>query len=568
MTSLTSFSLSFQTWLRGLWPLCLGTAWLLLLFSAADVALGQTAATWRFVKLDLDVAIDPATGQMTVSGEGELDLVAESTDEVVFEIGGSWPTMSYASLVVEGARTTINKIDPSRKHVRLGVAHFDRDQRRGSRAPFRFELQKLKNTFPLAVDARAAVALSGAGWYPLPAGERAASDALPPGTIKFTLPKGWHVVTNGSLVESRTSGSTTTEIYRAGRNHARDFIAAPYKVHRLGSTQGANQLYLLDVPVSPKQLLTEFGKAQMFLTARYGASPYDSYAIAELPNDLVPWYGASAEGFIILRNVMMRSNEELLNNLVHELAHSWWGTALTPFGPGSYLLSEGMASFSGNVFWEAEFGRETAIDILDFGTPSSAPDATTRGYFDLVRAGKDVALADLRSDRGDDYNIAQSKGVWVLRMLRDRLGDERFFEELRRYLEADEPTLEGFRRVFAEKDDSLQAFFSQWLDRSGVPVLDADWNASGNESHPIAGVRIVQKQATPYDLPLEIRLLTRKGVARRTLHLTGRETKVEFDVPGEVVGMTIDPDRKILMWRPEYGEQPRSPSGEEQESGG
>jgi hypothetical protein len=44
------------------------------------------------------------------------------------------------------------------------------------------------------------------------------------------------------------------------------------------------------------------------------------------------------------------------------IASSWWGNKAAPSGLGSYLLKEGMASFSGMAFFETVYGRERAVE--------------------------------------------------------------------------------------------------------------------------------------------------------------------------------------------------------------
>jgi hypothetical protein len=111
----------------------------------------------------------------------------------------------------------------------------------------------------------------------------------------------------------------------------------------------------------------------------------------------------------------MKTEEGLLGNMVHELAHSWWGNKVVPEGPGEYLLDEGMASFSGMSFFEATYGRKRTIEQNEFGSPTGSPDATIYGYMQIWRAGKDVPISQLKSGVGDHYNISQTKGVWALR---------------------------------------------------------------------------------------------------------------------------------------------------------
>jgi hypothetical protein len=159
------------------------------------------------------------------------------------------------------------------------------------------------------------------------------------------------VASVGELISQRRQETENVETFQAGSNRARGFIAAPYKIRESLAPGHKTTLYLLEAPVDDASLLAAFEKARDFLQALYGRSSFLDYRIAEMPNDIVPWYGASEEGLIISRNQMMRSEGGLLGNLVHEYSHSWWGNEVRPTGPGSVLLDEGMASFSGFEFF-------------------------------------------------------------------------------------------------------------------------------------------------------------------------------------------------------------------------
>jgi aminopeptidase N len=245
--------------------------------------------------------------------------------------------------------------------------------------------------------------------------------------------------------------------------------------------------------------------------------------------------------------------------MVHELAHAWWGNKVAPAGPGAPLINEGLASFTGMSFFEERDGRARAIEGSEFGSATGSPDATLYGYVDLWRSGKDVALARLKAGVGDHYNIAQTKGVWVLRMLRDRIGRDAFYGALRR-ITAERSTLDlaGLRdslRQAAPADAGLEAFLTQWLDQPGIPVLDVRWRNATDGDRRHATIAIFQRQAgVPYDLTVDLRIRTRKGLVARTVALAGIDTQADVDVPDDVVGIEIDPEHKLLLWRPAFGD--------------
>lgn len=514
-------------------------------------------APWRYVALDMTVTVDPGAGTLTAEGSGRIELMAPAR-AIVLRINGDWQTLRYDALQIGGRAAELNVPDPAHKAWRIARLELPAEAPAGTALDVTFTLAKERDAFPLAVKTNAAVAISEAAWYPMPI---AGDVILPPGTLTFRMPSGWHAASMGTLTSSREEPGRSVEAFALRANRRRAFIAAPYTVARTTSQTGSNVVYLLAAPVDPRKLLSVFDDARRGLETLYGPMPFRDYRIAEMPNDVVPWYGASEEGLIISRNEMMRSEDGLVGNMVHELAHAWWGNKVAPIGAGAPVINEGLASFTGMAFFEERDGRAHAIEGSEFGSPTGSPDATIYGYVELWRAGRDVALSRLKAGVGDHYNIAQTKGVWVLRMLRDRLGRDAFYAALRR-LAGERSTLDlaGLReamRQAAPTDAGLQAFLTQWFDQPGLPVLDVRWRnvTDGDRRH--ATVSIFQRQAgVPYDLPVDLRLRSRKGVVSRTVTLAGVDTQVDVEVPDDVVGIDVDPEHRLLLWRAGFGEPP------------
>ena len=538
--------------------------WLLVLWLSCGVpgAHGQqpTQPQWRYSQLEMTLSVAPEHGELRISGTGEVEITRPGQSDLQLRINGDWYTLKFESISLGGAKVETNITDASHKAWRIATAHFSTPLAEGAHIAIHFVVVKDRDSFPLAVKSNVAVAISEAAWYPTPVDGLA---ELPRGKMSFEMPLTWHAASMGTLVSERQQGETRIETFEAPGNRRRAFIAGPYKVHQSNSATGKNMLYLLDATVNQKSLLDAFDRGRQFLEARYGPLPFPEYRIAQMPDDAVPWYGSSEEGLIISRTEMMRSEEGLLSNLVHELAHSWWGNKVAPSGPGGPLLNEGMASFSGMAFSETAYGRQKTIEGSEFGSSTGSPDATLYGYMQIWRAGKDAAISQLKAGVGDHYNIAQSKGVWFLRMLSDRLGEERFDRALRQIVENDSVlTLSTFRKVMkdsAREDQGMEQFLSQWLDQTGIPVLDVRWRNErrGDRTHAVVSVFQGQSGA-PYVLRLEIKLLTRKGVMVRAVEVQGVDTQLEFELPDELVGVVLDPDHKVLLWRSEYGAPPMS----------
>jgi aminopeptidase N len=93
------------------------------------------------------------------------------------------------------------------------------------------------------------------------------------------------------------------------------------------------------------------------------------------------------------------------------------------------------------------------------------------------------------SQSPDAYRtITYGKGVWVMQMLRRRMGDDRFLAALldiaKRY-DHSEITTDEFRQAAAahlpphSDDPKLETFFEQWVNGTGIPSLKLAWSVKG-----------------------------------------------------------------------------------------
>ena len=110
----------------------------------------------------------------------------------------------------------------------------------------------------------------------------------------------------------------------------------------------------------------------------------------------------------------------------HELAHQWWGIAVTARDWTHFWLNEGVATFIAAAYKERRFGREEYTREIE----------KYRASYEKVRdAGHDKSLvfADWVRPTGDDRTLVYDKGAYVLHLLREEVGERAFWAGLRQY---------------------------------------------------------------------------------------------------------------------------------------
>ena len=147
-------------------------------------------------------------------------------------------------------------------------------------------------------------------------------------------------------------------------------------------------------------------------------------------------------------------------------------------------------------------------------------------------------------------------------MLRRQVGDELFFATLRRLIERHgrgSMTLDDVRAAFraaAPAEAELERFFSDWLDRTGAPVLDVEWSALENEgAHEVE--LVVRQTGAPFRLVLEVLVESAAGERLETVVVDGAETRKRIAAAGVPTGVRVDPQHRLLIWDEGLGERPK-----------
>jgi aminopeptidase N len=229
------------------------------------------------------------------------------------------------------------------------------------------------------------------------------------------------------------------------------------------------------------------------------------------------------------------------NVIIHEIAHQWFGNAVTESDWDDVWLSEGFATYFTLLFREHAYGRDDFVAGL-----SESRDGVIRFY---------EKTPDYRvvHDNLDDMTkvttgMQYQKGAWTLHMLRRQLGTEVFWHGIRDYYKLyrnQTASTADFRRVMEERSgQDLKWFFDQWLIQGGVPRIQGTWSYSNGK----LDIELQQLQ-TPYRfrVPLELELQFLDGSSQRqTVLLDAAKVKHSLDVAQKPVAILPDPDTWLL----------------------
>jgi aminopeptidase N len=292
-----------------------------------------------------------------------------------------------------------------------------------------------------------------------------------------TVPKGFTAVSNGKLLLDRTNPDGTRTVRwsqdRPSATYLVSLIVSPLvKVHDTWRT----------IPVDYYVYRPDSALARPL----FRRTPDMIETYSKLTGVPYPWskYAQStvADFFGGMENVSATTLVDWLPDrtayadrpwywyelIAHELAHQWFGDYVTTANWANMWLNEGFATFMPGQYWRAKQGDHAGEDYY-LSQYQQALD---------IDKQRRMPLASLGS------NNIYPKGAMVLEMLRQYLGDDRFWAGINRYLTSHAygvAVTDDLRQAFLEATGAnLDWFWSEWMYQAGLPefTVTAKWDSS------------------------------------------------------------------------------------------
>ncbi len=371
--------------------------------------------------------------------------------------------------------------------------------------------------------------------------------------FKVTAPDHYQVVSNGLLMEETSKGDGTK------------------MTHWKNSVPIATWLYMLGVADFAVQYVDEFdGKSIQTWVARQDrdAGFYDfaepTKKVLEYYSDLVGPYsyeklanivsnatsgGMEAASAIAYSEASVSGDRSKRWQIViiHEIAHQWFGNAVTESDWNDVWLSEGFATYYTLLYREHAYGRDDFIaGITD--ARKRVVDYYKDDYdFQVVRD----YLEDLNNISGP---MMYQKGAWTLHMLREKIGIEAYNAGIRSYYaefqNQNARTGDLIRHMEEASGVELEGFFNQWLRQGGIPNIEAKWSTMGNKVQ----FDLLQSQPT-YRFALDVDVAFRyedgslsdiSSISMPNSQNAKVQGVVEIPAGKKIAELVIDPNARLL----------------------
>ena len=280
--------------------------------------------------------------------------------------------------------------------------------------------------------------------------------------------------------------------------------------------------------------------AMAFFSDRFGPYPFEKYGMAEV--EPVAFGGMEHQTMTTINSVWVRGDRSRENGLVHELAHMWWGDAVTLNDWPAIWLNEGFAVYSEALFREHHYGWSDFRDYMD--NSKSIYLSRTESY-DYPIYNPYYLF---------DYGIIYKKGGWILHMLRHVVGEENFWRilntyyETYRYTNASIPEFQAVCETISAMD--LDWFFQEWIYDMGYPKVQYSWEkrSIASDLYEITLVLNQYHSVGPvFRMPVDVRLVGAASTIDTTVWMENANQSFTFLMDNRPVDILIDPDGWVLM---------------------
>ncbi|MBN1780465.1 hypothetical protein JW948_05015 [bacterium] len=279
--------------------------------------------------------------------------------------------------------------------------------------------------------------------------------------------------------------------------------------------------------------------AMSFYEERFGPYPFEKYGTATVTS---AWFGGMEHQ--TMTTVVQRwfnGARSYESGFVHELAHMWWGDAVTLSDWPEIWLNEGFATYSELLFRENFYGRARFLEQL----------LSNKNVYIKQTESFDFPIYDPPRESLFNWGITYIKGSWVLHMLRHLVGEEAFMNILPAYYEMykyQNASIAEFQAVCEQESGmALDWFFDQWIYRTGYMRLTYDWNQWRTSGNRMTVQLQVEQEAPLFTMPVDIRLQGVSGDLDTTVWIAGDSHQWSWTVPDSVRELRIDPDYWVLL---------------------
>jgi aminopeptidase N len=366
-----------------------------------------------------------------------------------------------------------------------------------------------------------------------------------------TAPAHYKVVSNGLLLEESSLGNNTMLTHWKQSVPVSSWLfvlgVADFAVQYVDDFEGKSiqtWVYAKNRAAGFYDFKEPTKKVLAFYTKYVGPYAYEKLANIQTPS-VNGGMETSSAIFYGEDLVNGKGDERTRNIVVHEIAHQWFGNAVTETTWDDAWLSEGFATFFTLLYYENEYGQAEFNNRII---------KAKKAVLDMTVKMPDFSIIAPRTAEKEAVTtgLTYQKGAWVLHMLRDKMGEQNFKKGIQSYYKKfynANATTDDFRLEMEKASGlDLKVFFKQWLYQPVNPKIDATWSYDAKSKK--VNINLTQTQLTDFnfDLPIEIGYYIKESKTPLLLkmNLNKKELSQSFNVKGIPENVEVDP-RNVLL---------------------
>jgi aminopeptidase N len=150
-----------------------------------------------------------------------------------------------------------------------------------------------------------------------------------------------------------------------------------------------------------------------------------------------------------------------------------------------------------------------------------------------------------------------AKGAFVYKLLRDTLGEAKFDQLMRTFLNnyrGKNASIDDFEKLASQvAGEPMRYFFARWVEGTGVPEFTTDYLIIRTRGGKFVARGTIKQNYDNLRLPVEIQLRSEGENGLKTVKVDVDEASADFNIEsdGKPLGVIIDPNYKILRISPE-----------------
>jgi len=374
-------------------------------------------------------------------------------------------------------------------------------------------------------------------------------------TLRVSVPKPFNCIASGFLKSKKTFNNRNEKIFKTMGTKGLTIVCGKFTLKDKLKTKIPLKIFASD-DVRLKQY---FDRNEIISIFDYLYKIYGRRGIKNVSLLLRRWNrygGVSYKGFVVLdiikrqflklevsKKINLISSPVVLtanirrDNLVHELAHQWWGGIISWKTYKDVWITEGGAQFSALLYLEKILSKKKFNRIIKKVIKKVRP-ASKSGP---IIYGK--RITNITEKMVTYQSLIYNKAALVFFMFRDMVGKDVLFKKIdniftkfkAKSMSTSKFIYEMIRDESDEKKMYLERFFKKWIYLRDTPVVYYKLSVKKNEA-----LLTFEQQDTDFVFPLRIIINTKDGQEFKKIIIRNKKQDVKIISESIIKNIKVD----------------------------